>query len=84
VGLDTEGVSILRDHHAAWGLLRYEHAPLALGLLHRVFVAQNIRSVVQADLVEALDNDLYAVRAVRGEQAAPRPALDYLVECSST
>lgn len=81
--IDAEALTALRERHATWGLLRYEHGPMVLGCLHRVFVAPNVRSVAQPDLVEALEDDLHALRAVRGEQAAPRPALDYLVEWSS-
>lgn len=81
--LDADGLGTLRERHAAWGLLRYEHAPLTIAFLHRAFVAPNLRSIAQPDLVEALEDDLFALRAVRGEQAAPRPALEYLVEWSS-
>lgn len=81
--LDAEGLGTLRERHAAWGLLRYEHAPFTIAFLHRAFVAPNVRSIAQPDLVEALEDDLFALRAVRGEQAAPRPALEYLVEWSS-
>lgn len=80
MALDTDGLVALRERHAAWGLLRYEHAPLAVAFLHRVFVAPNVRSVAQPDLVELLEDELFALRAVRGEQAAPRRALDYLLE----
>ena len=81
--VDADSLAALRERHSAWGLLRYEHAPLAVAFLHRVFVTPNVRSVAQADLVEALEDDLHALRAVRGEQAAPRAALEYLVEWSS-
>ena len=81
--LDADGLGTLRERHAAWGLLRYEHAPLTIAFLHRVFVAPNVRSIAQPNLVEALEDELFALRAVRGEQAAPRAALDYLVEWSS-
>ena len=80
---DAETLGVLRERHATWGLLRYEHGPMALACLHRVFVAPNVRSVAQPDLVEALEDDLHALRAVRGDQAAPRAALEYLVEWSS-
>ncbi len=83
MNLDADTLGSLRERNAAWGLLRYEHGPMALGCLYRVFVLPNLRSVAQADLVEALDDDLHVLRAVRGEQAAPRKALDYLVEWSS-
>lgn len=81
--LDADGLGTLRERHAAWGLLRYEHAPLTIAFLHRAFIAPNVRSIAQPDLVEALEDDLFALRAVRGEHAAPRRALEYLVEWSS-
>ncbi|MCY7300223.1 MAG: DUF3375 family protein [Ilumatobacteraceae bacterium] len=64
-------------------MLEYAHAPLTIAFLHRVFVVLNVRSISQPELVEALEDELYAVRAVRGEQAMPRPALEYLVDWSS-
>lgn len=81
--VETDTLTSLRERHPAWGLLRYEHAALAIGFLHRAFVAPNVRTINQPDLVEALESDLHALRFVRGEQAAPRPALDYLVDWSS-
>ena len=81
--LDVDALSAVRDRHAGWGLLRYDHAPLVLGLLQRVFVARNLRSVRQPDLIEALEDDLHALRSVHGDRAAPRSASDYLTEWSS-
>lgn len=81
--LDADGLGTLRERHAAWGLLRYEHAPLTIAFLQRLFVAPNVRSIAQPDLVEALEDDLFALRALRGEQTAPRRAIEYLVEWSS-
>jgi hypothetical protein len=52
--IDADSLTALRERHAAWGLLRYEHAPLAVSFLHRRFVAPNVRSISQPDLVEAL------------------------------
>ncbi len=78
-----DDLAMLRDRHAAWGLLRYEHAPLVIALLDRLFVAPNVRSLPQPDLVEALEDDLHVSRRIRGDQAAPRRAIDYLTEWSS-
>lgn len=46
--------------------------------LQRVFVAPNRRVISQADLAEALEDELYALRATLGTDAFPRSALDYL------
>ncbi len=79
----VEDFMTLRQRSAAWGLMRYEHAPVAIGLLQRVFIVPNVRAVIQAELVEALEDDLHALRRLQGDQAAPRRALEYLAEWSS-
>lgn len=54
------------------------HAPLVASFLHRVFVLPNVRVMAAADLAEALEDELYALRQQLGETAFPKPALDYL------
>jgi flagellar motility protein MotE (MotC chaperone) len=65
-------VSVLAQHddlvaqrrsHPAWRLLAAEHAPLVLGFLDRAFLAPNVRALPGPDLVEVLDDHLYALRA---------------------
>src|SRR5215210_937510 len=81
IGLDD--LSLLRDRHAGWGLLRYEHAPLVIAFFYRVFIAPNVRSVGQAELIEALDDDLFEYRRALAERASLRTAADYLQEWTS-
>ena len=76
-------LALLRDRHAGWGLLRYDHAPLVIAFFHRVFIAPNVRSVGQAELIEALDDDLFEYRRALGERAPSRTAADYLQEWTS-
>lgn len=78
--LDFSTLDSLRQHHPAWKLLRSDHAPLIAAFLHRVFVVPNVRGMSAADLVEALEDELYAVRLHQGDRAFPRHALDYLNE----
>ena len=59
-------------------MLRSDHATLIASFLHRVFVVPNARVMAAADLAEALEDELYAVRLQLGESAFPKPALDYL------
>jgi hypothetical protein len=76
--LDLSG---LRQSHPAWRyatLLRSEHAPLVASFLQRVFIAPNVRVMAQADLAEALEDELYALRERLGAAAFPKSALDYL------
>ena len=76
--LDFATLDALRTHHPAWRLLRSDHAPLVASFLQRVFVAPNVRGMAAADLAEALEDELYALRQHLGDEAFPKPALDYL------
>lgn len=76
--LDFNSLEALRSHHPAWRLLRSDHAPLVVSFLYRVFVAPNVRVIAAADLTEALDDQLYALRQQLGDAAFPKPARDYL------
>jgi hypothetical protein len=76
--LDFSALDALRTHHPAWRLLRSDHAPLIAGFLHRVFVVPNVRVMAAADLAEALEDELYALRQQLGEAAFPKAARDYL------
>ena len=76
--LDFATLDTLRSHHHAWRLLRSDHAALVASFLHRVFVTPNVRGMPAADLAEALEDELYALRLTRGEDAFPKAAIDYL------
>lgn len=78
MALDYATLELLRQNHPAWRLLRADHAPLVAGFLHRVFIAPNVRNLSQADLVEALEDELFALREQHGAEAFPRTAQDYL------
>jgi hypothetical protein len=77
-----DDVASLRRHHPAWILLRADSAPLIASTLHRVFVAQNCRTIAQQALVEALEDDLYRLRQI-DPSAYPRSAKDYLADWSA-
>ena len=76
--LDYATLATLRLHHPAWRLLRSEHAPLVASFLQRVFVVPNVRVIAAADLAEALEDELFALRLQLGENAFPKAGLDYL------
>ena len=74
-------VAWLRDNSPAWRLLRADNAPLVLSFLHRVFVADSIRSISASELASRLDDELYALNQRDGEQGGrtfPKPAKAYL------
>ncbi len=78
MSLDYATLDLLRQSHPAWRLLRSDHAPLVASFLQRVFIAPNIRVMAQADLAEALDDELFGVRERLGAQTFPKSAIDYL------
>ncbi|NCC28818.1 MAG: DUF3375 family protein, partial [Gammaproteobacteria bacterium] len=76
--MDFTTLDTLRTHHPAWRLLRSDHAPLVASFLNRIFVQPNVRVMAAADLAEALEDELYALRERLGEGSFPKSALDYL------
>lgn len=80
--LDFSTLEILRTRHPAWRLLRSDHAPLVASFLHHVFIVPNVRIMAAVDLVEALEDELYALREQLGEDAFPKSAQEYLNDWS--
>ena len=77
----VDEIAWLRDNSPAWRLLRADNAPLVLSFLHRVFVADNVRSISAAELASRLDDELYVVNqqdGARGSLRFPKPAKAYL------
>ncbi|MDZ4126845.1 MAG: DUF3375 domain-containing protein [Hydrogenophaga sp.] len=68
----------LRDRHPAWRLLASPHAPLVANFLHRVFVVPNERVISEADLAEALEDELFVLREQLGSDTYPKGAVEYL------
>lgn len=76
--MDYATLELLRQNHPAWRLLCAHHAPLVAGFLHRVFIVPNVRNLAQADLVEALEDELFALREQLGAETFPGTAQSYL------
>src|SRR6056297_177822 len=77
---DYTTLDLLRSNHPAWRLLRAQHAPLVASFLQRVFIVPNERVMAQADLVEALEDELFALRQQLGSDAFSGSAQNYLNE----
>ena len=82
--MDYDDIDTLRRMDPAWRLLRAEHAPLLLSFLGRVFVDENVRGIAASELVDLLDDELYALNERLGEGTFPRTAKDYLDEWANT
>jgi len=78
LNLDYDNLERLSRNHPAWRLLRSDHAPLVASFLQRVFILPNVRTMPQADLAEALEDELFGLRERLGSGTFPKPALDYL------
>jgi hypothetical protein len=78
VSLDYTSLDQLRRTHPAWRLLRSDHAPLVATFLNRVFIEPNVRIISQADLAEALEDELFALRQMYGPEVFPKSAGEYL------
>ena len=78
MSLDYTTLDLLRKNHPAWRLLRSDHAPLVASFLQRVFIVPNVRTMAQADLAEALEDELFALRDRHGDDSFPRSAAAYL------
>lgn len=80
MALDYTTLEFFRQNHPAWRLLCAHSAPLVAAFLHRVFIASNSRNLPQAELVEALEDELFALRELAGSEVFPGNALKYLNE----
>lgn len=81
--LDYTTLALLRQNHPAWRLLRSDHVSLVASFLQRVFIIPNVRVLPQADLVEALEDELFSLREQLGANAFPKTSLDYLNDWTS-
>ncbi|MBM9615019.1 DUF3375 domain-containing protein [Desulfobulbus rhabdoformis] len=78
--LDYESLSLIKKAHPAWRLLVADHAPLILSFLHRVFINKNVRDISQVELISKLEDELFYLREIEGEEKFPRSAADYIEE----
>jgi hypothetical protein len=78
--MDHDTAEALRRTHPAWRLLGADHAALIVAFLHRTFIATNVRTLGQPELISRLEDFLFDIRQRAGSAAFPRRAGDYLDE----
>ncbi|WP_381802391.1 DUF3375 domain-containing protein [Streptomyces niveus] len=76
--LDYDRLVALRKQSAAWRLLKADNAALMLSFFNRVFVEEGARSIAGAELVERLDDELFALNDRLGQGTFPKSAKAYL------
>ncbi len=71
----VDEIAWLRENSPAWRLLRADSAPLVLSFLHKVFVADNVRSISATELASRLDDELYVLnqRDTQGREVQDSP-----------
>lgn len=79
--LDYDDLVSLRRRHPAWRLLAADSAPMVAAFLHTVFVAENVRTIAEPELVECLEDALHDHRTTDPE-SFPKPARSYLSDWS--
>jgi hypothetical protein len=76
--VDHDEIEVLRRGHPAWRLLRADNAALVLGFLGRVFVEDNAGPQPAGQLIDLLDDQLYAANLQQDHPPYPKPARAYL------
>ena len=81
--MDYSQLESLRKGHPAWRLLAADNAVLVASFLHRTFIAPNVRTCPEPELVSKLDDYLYHLNRAGIGAAFPRAAGDYLDDWAS-
>lgn len=81
--IDLGRLQALRDGHPAWRLLRADNAVFVIGFLHRVFIESNRRSIGQANITEALEDEIYIATERYGEDFVGKNVQAYLNDWAS-
>ena len=80
--LDHDTLDSLRQNHPAWRLLKADLAPLIISFLNKVFLEPNVRVIPASQLEGALEDELYRLRLIHGEEVYPQQARFYLDDWS--
>lgn len=78
--MDHDTIAAMRRTSGAWRLLCSDNVALVLSFLNRVFIDENVREIAESELVNRLDDDLYALNLHRGADAYPKSAKAYLAD----
>ncbi|MHB1757243.1 MAG: DUF3375 domain-containing protein [Leptospirillum sp.] len=83
VPIDYLALDSLRRNHPAWRLLSADHAPLVVSFLHQVYILPNVRTLSLTEIASLLDDTLYALREILGNELFPKEARDYIEDWAS-
>ena len=80
--LDYDYLVRLKQGHPTLRLLAADNAPLIVSFLNLQFVKPNRRAIAWPDLVSALEDYLFHLRGIYGEELYPKNAKQYLTDWS--
>ncbi|MEA3413523.1 MAG: DUF3375 domain-containing protein [Pseudomonadota bacterium] len=80
--LDFDYLVRLKRDHPTLRLLAADNAPLIIGFLNLRFVRPNRRAIPWPELASALDDYLFHLREIHGQDLFPRTARQYLTDWS--
>lgn len=81
--MDYQQLAAQRRAHPAWRLLAADHAPMIASFLYRSFIAPNVRTFARDELITQLDDHLFHLHEMTGENLYPKPAASYLDDWAS-
>ena len=76
--MDHDYLDKLKQTHPTLRLLAADNAPLIISFLFLVFIRPNQRSLPQAEITSRLDDYLFHLREIHGEERYPKSARQYL------
>jgi len=76
--MDHDYLEKLKQTHPTLRLLTADNAPLIISFLYLVFIQPNQRSLPQAEITSRLDDYLFHLREIHGEERYPKAARQYL------
>jgi hypothetical protein len=80
--MDYDYLLKLKQTHPTLRLLAADNAPLIVSFLYEQFIRTNQRSVQFSELISHLEDYLFHLRSVYGENVYPKAAKDYLADWS--
>jgi hypothetical protein len=82
--MDHDYLEKLKASHATLRLLNADNLPLIVSFLFQMFIKSNRRSIAYSELASRLNDYLFQLRDVYGEEKYPKPARQYLEDWSTS
>lgn len=81
--MDHDYLEKLKQTHPTLRLLAADNSPLIISFFYRVFIQPNQRSLPHSELLSQLEDYLFHLREIYGEEKYPKAARQYLEDWSN-